>query len=71
MPSLLLFLGQMGAPVAYGSLRAATRRTGKGKSHEFRKFWCRMILCAELGAIHDVGGGGHLTGTNKSQKPHP
>src|SRR5229473_5049818 len=38
-----------GAPVAYGSLRAATRRTRRGKSHEFRRFWCRMITCAELG----------------------
>jgi hypothetical protein len=37
------------SPVAYGSLRAATRRMGKDKSHEFRRSWCRMIPCAELG----------------------
>jgi hypothetical protein len=38
-----------GAALAYGSLRAATRRTERGRGHEFRKFWCRMISCAELG----------------------
>jgi|SRR6267154_4826593 len=38
-------------PQRYASskhLLATTRRTGD-KSHEFRRFWCRMILCAELG----------------------
>src|SRR5439155_7032734 len=34
--------------VAYGSLRAAMPRTERDRSHEFRRFWCRMILCAEL-----------------------
>jgi len=38
-----------GSPVAYGSLRAASRGTEKGKSHKFRRFWHRMIPCAELG----------------------
>ena len=31
------------------SLRAATRRTGRGKKHEFKRSWCRVILCAEPG----------------------
>jgi Integrase core domain len=43
-----------GAAVAYGSLRATTRRTGGGKSHEFRRSWCRMIPCTELGAGQPV-----------------
>jgi hypothetical protein len=31
------------------SVRAAIRGMEAGRSHEFRKFGCRMILCAELG----------------------
>jgi hypothetical protein len=37
------------SPVAYGSLRAAIRRTERSRSHEFRKCWCRMISRAEPG----------------------
>src|ERR1041384_6027732 len=35
------------ASVAYGSLRAAMRRTERGTSHEFRRFKRRMIPCAK------------------------
>src|SRR5579884_3105560 len=37
------------APSAYGGLRAAMRGTKRGRSHEFRRSWCCMIPCAELG----------------------
>jgi len=44
-----------GAQGAVGDRSAATRRTERGRSHEFRRFWCRMIPCADLGAAHRDG----------------
>jgi hypothetical protein len=41
-----------GAPVAYGSLRAAIRPTAGGRSYAARRFRCRMIPCAEPGGIY-------------------
>jgi len=40
--------GETGHPG--NDLDAATRGTERGRAHEFRRFWCRMISCAELGA---------------------
>jgi hypothetical protein len=38
-----------GSPVAYGSLRAAIRARSRSRSHEFSRFGCRMIPCAQPG----------------------
>src|SRR5579885_272940 len=43
------------APSAYGGLRAAMRGTKRGRSHEFRRSWCCMIPCAELGGSSSPG----------------
>src|ERR1043166_7386925 len=55
------------ASVAYGSLRAAMRRTERGTSHEFRRFKRRMIPCAKYwgrsGRIPDVGSVASLIGS--------
>src|SRR5690349_22030724 len=44
-----------GSPVAYGSLRAAMRRTKRGRSHVFREVERRMILCAKPGGWSPYG----------------
>src|SRR5690349_13680158 len=49
-----------GSPVAYGSLRAAMRRTKRGRSHVFRGVERRMILCANPGGW-SLRGGVHVT----------
>jgi len=41
--------GQVTRSLGAGHLRAAMRRTERGRSHEFRRAWCRMIPCAEPG----------------------
>jgi len=47
--------------VAYGSLRAVIRGKERGRSHEFRRFRCRMIPCAKKW--------GRSVGCAQSQKP--